>query len=556
MYKSSSNSKELELDYTHTHFKTEESAQELLNKIESYMFQSLLRLNIKNQIDFSLPQGINNQEDFDQLLWDNVFCKKVILKTTLQKNPAFDRDYLAFDFTETKISLAQIQVFVFIVVEMIQREFATKNFHLIPANLVLPKGFSSWDDLYNSLNQYGNSTSFLEIKTNMWGNLDYFPVQSKYPYPSAKLFLGNSVLQEIYESLKDHNIEWNSRNICSLSYNITAYFTLANSCISTFYIQMAQYTGTPIPCKTCPTFIDFERNRYINFMLPTLVENKDSGISKKIFKSLLLEYACCCRYISFWCGLFNIISCPAINLYTRKRFLCLMEYLLSIKENVYLHHIFIESNPVDHACPIEKRGQKENTTRLKLYFTFEDGKPWLARFDLPHVDVPYLHINLSDENGEPKDGALSEPLKTFNAERLSHIKIGKADDSEDVLKILEDTFVSTDFSDDGALQRHAPKDIDKEMLNRVVLERAYFLIAEMELTYSKIKDKSDQEEFEKEFYAKLSSDVREIITSAEEILRTKIQENGKEYNALNIHEIFDLLYESVIGEYQKGCANV
>lgn len=543
------NTKDLILDYTLIPFDKGMSEEILLKKIEKYTCYFLTRWDIEKDIDFPLPNGVDSSGAFNKLLLNKEFCKNVILKFSHQKILSFQREYLTFDFTKVFVNLAQIQIFVHIVAEIMQGEFAKENITLIPPALPLPDKFQDWNKLFETID--GVQASFLEIKTSTWGNLYYRSPSSKYPYPPAFLYLDNTVLQNVYEALKDQNIEWINSNICPLCNKITAYFSSVNLSISSFYIKMAQYTRTPILTKTCPSFIDFDKNRHINFRLPTLTENDNVDLSKKIFKSLLLEHICCCRYLSFWCGLLNIITCPAISIYTRGRFMFLMEYLLSIKENVYLHHIFVESNPVNQEHPIEERGEAQNTTRLKLYFTFEDGKPWLARFDLPHIGVPYLHINLGDKSGDPKDESLSNPFKVFSAKKLNHIKLGKKDDSEEVLKILEDTFVYTNFSDEGSLLRHSPKDNDCTMLDQVILERAYFIASEKELAYLSLKGKISREDFEKTFSEIISQDVQATVTNAENILKEKIKEHGDEFESLSTNDIYDLLYESVIGVYQN-----
>lgn len=76
----------------------------------------------------------------------------------------------------------------------------------------------------------------------------------------------------------------------------------------------------------------------------------------------------------------------------------LSDYLLTNYANVYVYNIVVENNPIESGDLALQRGSAENTTRVKLYLTREDGSPVLLRLDLPHEGYPYVHLNI-EENG-------------------------------------------------------------------------------------------------------------------------------------------------------------
>ena len=128
------------------------------------------------------------------------------------------------------------------------------------------------------------------------------------------------------------------------------------------------------------------------------VENKER--LQKVFKTRLGELACQCRFMAFWVCLLQIVTCPFISKAIQHSFTDFAVCLLCNFSSVYVHHIIVEQSALNQSVKSADRGSSDNITRLKIYFTLEDAHPMLVRFDLSHKGVPYLHINVEDENGD------------------------------------------------------------------------------------------------------------------------------------------------------------
>ena len=119
-----------------------------------------------------------------------------------------------------------------------------------------------------------------------------------------------------------------------------------------------------------------------------------------------------------------------------------------------------------------RRGSAENTTRIKLYFTKEDATPILMRLDLPHLEHPYVHLNIED-GSDNKHVRLSEDsqgnvyecvfeelafaLLQYNFNATDYVHSPAAEDK----KVIKDMRYRT------ALMKYAPNAFYYQALGRV-----------------------------------------------------------------------------------------
>lgn len=115
--------------------------------------------------------------------------------------------------------------------------------------------------------------------------------------------------------------------------------------------------------------------------------------------------------------------------------------------NIYVYNLSVENNPVSGGSNIRSRGSAENTTRIKLYFTKDDGVPVLLRMDLPHVDYPCVHLNI-------QEGSVNKHFP------LSQNAVG--DEYDHVFDSLSDVLLHYDFN--AADYVHSPVAEDKRII--------------------------------------------------------------------------------------------
>ncbi len=69
-------------------------------------------------------------------------------------------------------------------------------------------------------------------------------------------------------------------------------------------------------------------------------------------------------------------------------------YFMVRYHNSILYRMEIATSPLDVEVPVELRGCKEHTTRIKIYLFDKDMIPNLIRIDMPHKGEPHLHFNV------------------------------------------------------------------------------------------------------------------------------------------------------------------
>ena len=359
-------------------------------------------------------------------------------------------------------------------------EFCLENSKLLTF-IQIPSNFKNWDE-FNDYCQR-NASYQIKIKTKLYGDVVYEALHLNKVQPSVFLYTAIGSLQEVFNDVA--KISFEKRNISPyvLMQRFVGCFNMLNTSISQFYIQMAQETGTyDWTNKYSPCFFDREENLFFNMIAPHLNESDNPSFAEKCFKSLFLSYSCKCRYVTFFLCFLQLFSCPFVRRDYRFRFAFFADKLLSLKENVYIHHIFLEQSIVDTSVDVSDRGADANTTRLKIFFTFDDGIPYLARLDLPHKGVKFLHINIEDENGAITDinsfkKSCSLIDENWTIEDLNHIKLSSGDVSTEIFQPLIDSFNLFDFMDSGVKTIHAEKSLDVDVLHRVEIERKFFNVA-------------------------------------------------------------------------------
>lgn len=108
------------------------------------------------------------------------------------------------------------------------------------------------------------------------------------------------------------------------------------------------------------------------------------------------------KFLTFWVSLLDVSTFPALPASYKKVYENLINHLLENYSNLYVYDIVLETEPVKNSTQTESRGSSSNTTRLKIYYTNHDDVPRIIRLDLPHLEHPYVHVNIendrSDEN--------------------------------------------------------------------------------------------------------------------------------------------------------------
>lgn len=139
--------------------------------------------------------------------------------------------------------------------------------------------------------------------------------------------------------------------------------------------------------------------QFVNPLLLLYFEMSRETIESKL-NYLKLQLALCC-----------IKRSPQYSICERRLAKQIIDILLDFLFDCNIHKVFINSNKFfDATVPVEKRGSRNETTRLQVFFSISNEDIFCLRIDLPHKGEEYLHLNLEEGIGD-KVKSIGIPLQ-------------------------------------------------------------------------------------------------------------------------------------------------
>lgn len=356
------------------------------------------------------------------------------------------------------------------------------------------------------------------IDTPNFGSCQYF--LSDMPQIlelDSSLFLksAQNVFRKVYSideeySIKDAN-------------NLVDSFILINSSITNFFLRSAQeldmFSWT---AKYSPCF--FDRKRILNFkgwMTSGLLDGMEPHVLSIGRRYLSRDFSMQLKYLTFWVGLMDTFTFPNLKDSYREVFANLVFYLLTNYANIYIYDIISESNPVFKSDESDTRGSESNTTRLKIFFTTADDIPRLIRLDLPHVDHPYVHLNIEEYGSSEKIHYRLSKDESFHGEY------------DDVFTLLVEALRVNNYY--SITTRHTPVSDDQMVFREMEYWTAMYNFAIPAMGYSLIGNNES------------INHIPEVNTARTKLI-TLLEDDGipvKEAVQLNDSELFEFADEAI-----------
>ena len=373
-----------------------------------------------------------------------------------------------FHFTK-ELTVAEIQLFVKVVKSMMSDQFSSSYDELL--DYELPIEAETKEKLLAICKQ--SPSNIIYVSTPQFADLKYVNERS-VQIANIDTSLHLSSLQRQYNDFKN--------NVTNLSYveivdKLLAAFICINTDLTLFFVNKADNEDSfSWNEKFGPCFFDRERFVSIRWDICLLtMEDLKGRIShdqtEVIAKCLLMSLLYQCGFLAFWCCLADVATFPGNTLQEEEVLGNLTNYLLKNYYNLYLYNLTVECSDIKGGDSIDKRGSSENTTRIKLYFTKEDGEPVLMRLDLPHEDCPFVHLNI--EEGESN----------------THIPLSNrttGNEYDHVFDSLSKALLRYDFN--AADYYHSPVAVDKEIIKDMRFRTALFSYAPSVLSYIILRD--------------------------------------------------------------------
>ncbi len=301
-----------------------------------------------------------------------------------------------FHFTQD-IDAAQIQLFAKVVKCMLDDEFSMKNAQWV--DCAMPQEVQNLQQLQD-LCDSGQIGSYFQINTPRYEGLEYVSKRSQQ-IPNLDASLHLSALQPQFYAFKADKIQL---SYVALVDSLLALFVFINTDLTNYFFNRAYEDGSfNWNGKYGPCFFDRERfslarDRIIGIEMQARNHGGYTSTMQDTAKAILMSLLYQCGFLTFWYCMVDILSFPGSDEKEKEVMKNLSDYLLTNYANVYVYNIVVENNPIESGGLALQRGSAENTTRVKLYLTREDGSPVLLRLDLPHEGYPYVHLNI-EENG-------------------------------------------------------------------------------------------------------------------------------------------------------------
>lgn len=346
-----------------------------------------------------------------------------------------------FSFTQD-LSYAQIQLFAKIVKCMLRDEYSPENEYLL-GEIILPENLKSLSDLQALCLQNSSDENFY-ISTPSHPNMEY-ERQWARQISNLDISINLSKLQLDFNKFKYQNDT--TSNIADSM--LTAFICINNGISSYFFYKASDNGVFDWEEKYKPCYFNIDKLRQFRSQIALCetkyVEKKE--LLKDSTKGIIMNFTYQCGFLCFWCCLLDVVTCPCCTDEEKEVLGNLAQYILENYSNIYVYNIVVEADCVHNSVQVEQRGSVDNTTRVKLYFTDIDDNPILLRLDLPHIDCPYVHINIESEHEN-----IHVPLsKETDDGRYDHV----FDELRDAL--LQYNFNATDYY-------HSPVAKDKEIM--------------------------------------------------------------------------------------------
>ncbi len=349
-------------------------------------------------------------------------------------------DIMHFHFSG-RIAICQIQMFAMLVKEMIAEQFALENNHLV--NVVLPIECKNLKELYELCKKHPYDAMFY-VSTPDYTDIEYY-TKANVQIPQLNIMLYLKVLQNTFVQLiqDDDDI----RNTIRLGQSLSNTFMFLNNTIQLFFYYKADNNGEfRWDEKYGPCFINLDFIRQYNGQV-IMIEHENQESFAVCRKYIFQDYAYQCRFLSFWACLVTVATFPQLDEKSHEVLENLMDYLLKNFDCVYLYDILKEGDCVNSSTPLAERKSSDNTTRIKLFYTTETIDPCEMRLDLPHVDYPYVHLNIH------KDG---------NNFHVPISKEAKGEESDHVFDSLEEALSMYDYF--STICKHSPVAEDRQII--------------------------------------------------------------------------------------------
>lgn len=422
-----------------------------------------------------------------------------------------------FHFNE-HLHASQIQLFAKVVKCMIDDEFSMKNLHLLDCPFPLEANNpESLQELCNN-NRY---ISHFYVSTPQYNDLEYINDRgAQISTLDSNVYLANT--QHTFNEFRDRT---KPLPFLEIADGLLGSFVGINTCLTFFFLKKADdekhfsWNENYGPCF-------FDRDHFSEIrdraswiaheqyegkeITPPMVDTAKCNLMKLIYQ---------CGYLSFWCCLTDVATFPGNTPQENEVLWQLIDFMLKTYANIYIYNLTVENNPIKGEDNIKGRGSAENTTRIKLYFTQEDGVPVLLRLDLPHEDYPYVHINI-EENGENKHIRLSADT---NNDEYDHVFDNLA------YALLQYDFNAADYV-------HSPVDQDKVIIKDMRYRTALFNYSPCSFFYQILPDNT-------------SISFLESVKQAKKILVELLEMDGfnrEELFALTPPDLLELAYKELL----------
>ena len=282
---------------------------------------------------------------------------------------------------------------------MLDNEFPIENAHWV--DCPMPQEAENLHQL-QEICDAGKIGCPFYITTPRYTDLEYVTRRSEQ-IPNLETSLHLAALQPQFHAFKANDFQ---KKYSELVDWLLGTFSFINVDLTNFFITKADDAGAfSWEEKYGPCFFDRERfsavrDWIIGLEMQSHRHDGYSSIMEDTAKAILMRLLYLCGFLAFWVCLADVLTFPGCDEREKEVLENLAAFMLANYANVYVYNTVVESNPLKGGSMVLNRGSAENTTRIKLYLTKEDGTPVLLRLDLPHEGHPYVHLNIEDDTNK------------------------------------------------------------------------------------------------------------------------------------------------------------
>lgn len=305
---------------------------------------------------------------------------------------------------ECPLTIGEVQLAAKAIRALLTEDPWRNNMHLI--NCPMPiEAKGNWKNIEAKGLQY--MYYYFYIETPNFSRLQY-KLANNRQISSIEANIYLQIAQNSLQKIKDNNFMPTLEDADDLEHA----FIFINNAISYYFFWKAEDEDKfDWNKKYSPCF--FDRQRFLRFrgeLMPELflkVDGKKIALCKRY---MVREFAMLVKYLTFWVSLLDVATFPGQPPKYKKVYDNLIRYLMDHYANIFVYDVVVEASPVRQSNNTADRGSESNTTRVKMFFTLDnDDSPRLLRLDLPHVDYPYVHLNIECKaRGENVHVRLSE----------------------------------------------------------------------------------------------------------------------------------------------------